>query len=477
MTEALIYTFGVNLLWQAALLAIGVAVVIKVFKITAPKYRALFWSAAFFASVLAPLSVFLPGAAIEAPVLASSVATTTPLAAPVSEVPIAAGDHGAVVISNIDVMMMLAALIWFAGALLCIAKLFAGAVSMTLLRRAADPVAPGEGLVPSSVTIRSHKDVIAPMATGIFRPMVILPVEMTRDLSAVATRNALAHELAHIKRGDLMANFVEQAILCLFWWNPVLHFMRAAIAENREMACDDHAVERMQDAGGYASAIIRCAERAIKNNQQRKRVHALSATGRPSAMAKRITRLLADNYSANQNLRAGSAMMASMVLALSAGLIVAATPRVALAQSSSETADPTLTDAQRLGQSLVEAIADDDRARAESLVAAGADIHAVLEGDGTPLIAAVNAEDMDVAAWLIALGADVDQYALYDETALISAVRTGNIDMVQLLINAGADVNLSAPTENNVIRSPMGEAKRLKHNDIAALLIASGASE
>ena len=133
------------------------------------------------------------------------------------------------------------------------------------------------------------------------------------------------------------------------------------------------------------------------------------------------------------------------------------------------------SDAERLGRELVKAVIDDNQSRAEQLLAGGADINAVLEGDGTPLIAAVNEDCINFARWLIAEGADVDAYARYDETALISAVRNSDTNMVRLLITYGADVNLSAKTETGEVRSPLGEARKRGHREIAQLLTNSGA--
>lgn len=482
MIETMIYLLGANALWQAALLATGVAAAIRIFKITAPKVRALLWSVAFFASAIAPLAAFMPSVAIETPVMAASVlsnmgAASQPLAAPASQTAIGGAQTSPMVITYGDLLAPLAALIWIGGALYYLFMLISGGLAMARLRRAAEPVAKDAPGVPASIGLRSHAALSAPLATGVLRPVIILPLAMARDPGAPATRNALAHELAHIKRGDLFTNFAEQIILCVFWWNPVMRVMAERIAENREMACDDHAVGVMRDAKLYAAAIIECAERTIEGRNNNRSAHALSAAGRPSSLSRRIMRLVSEGYSARSNVNPRSAALSCIILAGGFALIAAVTPRVALAQPVSESSAAKLTDAQLLGQSLVEAIVEGDRARAERLVAAGTDINVVLEGDGTPLIAAVNRESYSLAAWLLALGAHVDQYAAYDETALISAVRTGNIDMVRLLIEAGADVNLSATTQEGIIRSPMGEARRMKRNDLASLLIASGARE
>ena len=44
-----------------------------------------------------------------------------------------------------------------------------------------------------------------PLVTGLFRPIVLLPAWFEADYDDVQQRAALAHELTHVKRGDLWA--------------------------------------------------------------------------------------------------------------------------------------------------------------------------------------------------------------------------------------------------------------------------------
>jgi hypothetical protein len=62
-----------------------------------------------------------------------------------------------------------------------------------------------------------------------------------------------------------------------------------------------------------------------------------------------------------------------------------------------------------------------------SLLAAGADINAVLYGDGSPLIMAAREGHIDVVDLLVNRGARVDQVAPDDENALIQASARGRL--------------------------------------------------
>lgn len=77
-----------------------------------------------------------------------------------------------------------------------------------------------------------------------------------------------------------------------------------------------------------------------------------------------------------------------------------------------------------------------------ALIQDGADIDAVVAGDGTALIAASRAGDLGIVNALLRLGADVGQAAHGDGNPLIMAAsRPGNLEVVERLIDAGADVN------------------------------------
>jgi bla regulator protein blaR1 len=80
--------------------------------------------------------------------------------------------------------------------------------------------------------------VAEPMLVGAWRPRVVLPADFetryTRDERALV----LAHERAHLRRGDALANAVASGCLCLSWFNPLMYWAVGQFRFDQELACD-----------------------------------------------------------------------------------------------------------------------------------------------------------------------------------------------------------------------------------------------
>lgn len=480
MIAAATYTFLLTALWQGAAIAAFAFVVIKAFRIADASKRATVWSLAFFAALILPFAIFLPATGVAfGPMSSAGEREFLTLAAP------SAFESGYLTAPDTrqtqDVLDLLAPvflLLWFIGALGRMSKLAGEFVAVERLRRNGKRVSGAAFGLPASTDIRAHANLNSPLAVGLFRPSIMLPAGVIEEKGA-DLHGALAHEYAHLERGDLIANCAETVMLCLFWWNPSLHLIRDAIAENREMACDDRAVLQTSNAGAYASTLVAFAERAlISSIDSARSPTSLGAASGRSRLARRVARLAECDYRPDTRVATSRFLLAGAAIMVATACAATAAPRVDL---NANYAPPAFlqaapaSEAERLGRELVDAVIDDDINRAEELLERGADINAVLEGDGTPLIAAVNDGCFGFATWLIANGADIDAYARYDETALISAVRNSDAQMVRLLVDAGADVNLSAKTEAGDLRTPLGEARKRGRDTITQLLIDRGA--
>ncbi len=474
------YTFLLTALWQGAAITAIAFVAIKVFMVSDASARVTVWSLAFFSAVILPFAVFLPGPNFAfVPVGNAGEREFVTLAAPtafgsgyVSPAATESTNHQA------ELLLPVMFLIWSIGALGRVSKIARDVAAVETLRRESTRVTGASFGLPDSADIRVHANLNSPLAVGLFRPSIMLPAGMVDERGA-GLHGALAHEHAHLERGDLIANCAETVLLCLFWWNPFLYFIRNAIAENREMACDDRAVLHTENAYAYASTLVSFAERAMVSRMASPvSAASLGVAGGRSRLARRIARLADQDYSPQTRMTTRRFWLAGAAIMMATACAATAAPRVNLNPNDASPAylqAAPASESERLGRELVEAVIDDDIDRAEILLAQGADINAVLEGDGTPLIAAVNNNCFGFATWLIANGADIDRYARYDETALISAVRKRDRQMVRLLVNAGADVNLSAKTETGEVRSPLGEARKRGLDEITQLLIDRGA--
>ena len=100
-----------------------------------------------------------------------------------------------------------------------------------------------------------------PLAFGVIRKYVAFPRDFAERYDPLERDLALAHELGHHARGDLIANWAALVVLALHWFNPVAWRAFRAFRADQECACD--ALVLAGRAAGlrhaYARAIVKSA--------------------------------------------------------------------------------------------------------------------------------------------------------------------------------------------------------------------------
>jgi beta-lactamase regulating signal transducer with metallopeptidase domain len=82
------------------------------------------------------------------------------------------------------------------------------------------------------------EDAVTPAVYGVFRPVLLLPANYADSLSPEEAEHVLLHELAHLKRGDLWMHGVCLVLQIVYWFNPLLVWVRKQLRHVREMCCD-----------------------------------------------------------------------------------------------------------------------------------------------------------------------------------------------------------------------------------------------
>lgn len=85
--------------------------------------------------------------------------------------------------------------------------------------------------------------VAAPCVAGLWRPVILLPPGLAQTLSPDELRLTLAHEMAHIRRGDLRLALLPAFVRALFFFHPLLWLACAEWSAAREEACDALALQ------------------------------------------------------------------------------------------------------------------------------------------------------------------------------------------------------------------------------------------
>jgi bla regulator protein BlaR1 len=99
-------------------------------------------------------------------------------------------------------------------------------------------------------------EVDSPQVIGLWRPTILLPLDDRLDANELDM--ALMHELAHVRRGDLVLGWVPVLARTLFFFHPVVHLAMREYALCREAACDALVVSRGRQAPrNYGRLLVR----------------------------------------------------------------------------------------------------------------------------------------------------------------------------------------------------------------------------
>ena len=95
---------------------------------------------------------------------------------------------------------------------------------------------------PRRSAIVEDDAIAAPAVWGIARPTIILPRGIAVVLTAEQLRWVLLHELAHVRRRDLIVLTLQRFAAILHFFNPAIWIANRIIHQLREYACDDLAL-------------------------------------------------------------------------------------------------------------------------------------------------------------------------------------------------------------------------------------------
>ena len=155
---------------------------------------------------------------------------------------------------------------WAAGVLLLSTRFLGSWIRVQRLRRhSATPVAAEWHLILSrlcrelklsrTVRLLQSAAVEVPTALGWLRPVILLPACALSGLAPLQLEAILAHELAHIRRGDFLVNLLQSLVEVLLFYHPAVWWLSARIRAERELCCDDVAAELCGDPLLLAKAL------------------------------------------------------------------------------------------------------------------------------------------------------------------------------------------------------------------------------
>jgi beta-lactamase regulating signal transducer with metallopeptidase domain len=100
-------------------------------------------------------------------------------------------------------------------------------------------------------------DLAPPMLWFLGRTKLLVPGRLVSNADLLGMRAILAHELAHLRRGDHWVRRLDFFAGLIWWWNPVYWLTRERLGTEAELACDEWAIRTVPDGRvSYAEALL-----------------------------------------------------------------------------------------------------------------------------------------------------------------------------------------------------------------------------
>ena len=99
------------------------------------------------------------------------------------------------------------------------------------------------------------EDAKMPFACGLFQPTIVLPAECD-GWSLDRRRAVLLHELAHVRRHDLVGHTMGRLACAVYWFHPLVWTAAKQLRSESERACDDLALSCGARATDYAEHLL-----------------------------------------------------------------------------------------------------------------------------------------------------------------------------------------------------------------------------
>jgi beta-lactamase regulating signal transducer with metallopeptidase domain len=158
--------------------------------------------------------------------------------------------------------------VWLAGCVLMAGLYLAGETGIRWLMRKAKPMdEEWHGLarelaeklgIGRKIRLYGSGSTRAAMLKGIWQPRVLMPATAAH-WPPQRRRLALLHELAHIRRWDMLGELLVKATLMVYWFNPLVWLAARQLRLERERACDDAVLNFGARPSDYAMELMAVA--------------------------------------------------------------------------------------------------------------------------------------------------------------------------------------------------------------------------
>lgn len=136
-------------------------------------------------------------------------------------------------------------------------------------------------------------DRVSPMICCGLWPRLILPSALWDELDGPGRNAVIYHELAHLRRRDHLTSWLEQAVGALYWWHPVVWWVRGRLHAEAENCCDAWVTHLLpKERRAYAQVLLRTRAYLSREAGMAPAMTIGMTSGRAKRFARRLTMVM-----------------------------------------------------------------------------------------------------------------------------------------------------------------------------------------
>ncbi len=116
-----------------------------------------------------------------------------------------------------------------------------------------------------NVPVLSSQSLLEPGVFGIVKPVLLLPEGIAERLTEAQLSAIFAHEMAHVRRRDNLSAAFHMLVEAVFWFHPMVWWIRTRLVEERERACDEAVLQSGNEPEVYAEGILNVCKHYLES--------------------------------------------------------------------------------------------------------------------------------------------------------------------------------------------------------------------
>jgi beta-lactamase regulating signal transducer with metallopeptidase domain len=144
----------------------------------------------------------------------------------------------------------------------------------------------------AGLTVKVVDALDVPAVIGLLRPTLLLPLAFLNEMPLHQVEVVLAHELAHIRRHDVLFALLQRMIEALLFFNPAVWWISRQVSLEREACCDAWAAQLVGPPETVAQTLFDVVKRLHQPAPAPSVAVALAKGKRPGHFTERLRRLV-----------------------------------------------------------------------------------------------------------------------------------------------------------------------------------------